>query len=136
RIDALPERCKRLLEIAAVIGRPFEVSFLARLAGESEEPMREALAPLLEQSLIVRTGRGEELDFAHVLHREVAYEQMLLARRCDLHRRCAALLGAAGGRTESAETASEIGRHYDAAGEVRLAARALADAGERYLDLL
>ena len=136
RIDALPERAKRLLEIAAVIGRPFEVSFLARLAGESEEPVREALAPLLDQSLLVRAGRDRELDFAHVLHREVAYEQMLLARRCDLHRRCAALLEAAGARTESAEAASEIGRHYDAAGEVRLAARALADAGERYLDLL
>jgi class 3 adenylate cyclase len=133
RIDALPERAKRLLEIAAVIGGPFDAAFLARVAAEEREEVEEGLAVLRERSLLV--SHGATLDFGHGLHREVAYEQVLLARRCRLHRRCAALLEEAPG-ADSADAASEIGRHYDQAGEPRLAARALARAGEGYLGLL
>lgn len=132
RIDALPERAKRLLEISAVIGRPFSESFLARLAEVDGEVVREALECLRERSLMV--PRGAELDFSHVLHREVAYEQMLLARRCSLHRRCAALIEEQPW-ADGAEGAAEIGRHYDQADEPRLAARALARAGTSYLAL-
>lgn len=132
RIDALPEAAKRLLEICAVIGRPFSVAFLARLAQESEEVVREALACLRDRALLV--PRGNELDFAHVLHREVAYEQMLLARRSSLHRRCAALIEEQP-RAKGIEDAAEVGRHYDQADEPRLAARALTRAGTGYLAL-
>ena len=133
RIDALPERAKRLLEIAAVIGGPFDEAFLARVAAEEREEAEDGLAILKERSLLV--SQGAMLDFGHALHREVAYEQVLLARRCRLHRRCAALLEEAPG-AHGADAASEIGRHYDQAGEPRLAARALARAGEGYLGLL
>lgn len=133
RIDSLPERAKRLLEVAAVIGRPFRESFLAQVAAEEVAETRGALAALIERSLLV--PNGSDLDFGHGLHREVAYEQMLRARRVRLHRRCAELLAdrhTSGG----ADTASEIGCHYDRAGEPRLAATALAQAGDGYLSLV
>jgi class 3 adenylate cyclase/tetratricopeptide (TPR) repeat protein len=133
RIDALPDDAKRLLEIAAVIGRPFAEEFLARVADVEGAAARGALVPLIERSLLV--PRGGELDFGHTLHREVAYEQMLLARRHRLHRRCAMLIEEGPAR-ESADAASEIGRHYDLAAEPRLAANALARAGELYLTLV
>lgn len=133
RIDALSEGAKRLLEAAAVFGKPFAPGLLARLAGEDPEPVREALVPLIERSLLVPCGAGA-LDFGHQMHRQVAYEQILLARRREMHRRSAVLLEESE-ELPSAERASEIGRHFDQGDEPRLAARALATAGKGYLAL-
>src|SRR5690606_34753730 len=130
---ALPDGAKRMLQTASIFGRAFTASELARLAEEDETETRACIEELMARSMLVRAG--EELDFQHALHRDVAYEQMLRTRRRELHRRCALLLEREPG-PPAPERASEIGRHYDEAGEGRRAAEALLDAGEGYLGLL
>jgi class 3 adenylate cyclase len=132
RIDALPAPEKRALQVAAVIGRGFPRRFLERIAGDDEASLGERSAALVERGLLVESG--DQLDFAHALHREVAYEQMLRGRRRELHRRCAAVLEAEGDAGAPAR-AAEIGLHHDRAGEAARAARAYARAGEGHLAL-
>lgn len=129
RIDALADPLKSLLQSASVIGRPFEAALLLAV---DPGAAGERVAALIERGLLVASG--EELDFHHGLVREVAYAQMLRARRQDLHRRCAEWLERSEGATTPAG-AAEIGWHLDRGGEPARAVQAMVRAGRAYLSL-
>jgi adenylate cyclase len=129
RIDALPDAQKSLLESASVIGRPFEAAQLGALDAAAPD---ESIAALIARGLLVASDR--ELDFHHDLVREVAYGQMLRARRQDLHRRCAEWV-LAGARAGTPAGYAEVGWHRDRAGERLPAVEALAAAGRAYMAL-
>jgi transcriptional regulator with AAA-type ATPase domain/tetratricopeptide (TPR) repeat protein len=91
RIDRLPPEEKRLLEIAAVIGKDFPLALLLAVADENEGTIRRGLGHLQTAEFLYETRLFPDLEytFKHALTHEVAYGSLLHARRRDLHARIA-----------------------------------------------
>jgi adenylate cyclase len=87
RIDRLPEALKRLLQVAAVLGREFRVPLLGALVPETDiEP---AIAELVSRELLREKDVVPEplFAFSHPLLQEVAYRGLLVKSRTELHGR-------------------------------------------------
>jgi hypothetical protein len=91
RLDRLGA-AKEVAQIAAVIGREFDVELLAAAAGGDAE-LAEAVDRLVAAELIFR--RGPRLIFKHALVQDVAYQSLLRGRRTELHGRIAEACSAA-----------------------------------------
>jgi tetratricopeptide (TPR) repeat protein len=92
RIDLLPAREKRLLQVAAVIGRVFWRGALERLVPDLA--LNGAVDALCERDLIGVVERSvipgdRAYQFQHVLIRDVAYAGMTKAERAEHHQRFA-----------------------------------------------
>ena len=87
RIDRLEEPVKRVLQIAAVIGRVFPRFVLAPIVNEPEI-MEKALDELeLAELIKIRTREPEpEYMFKHFLTHETAYHSLLHQQRMIIHR--------------------------------------------------
>lgn len=90
RIDRLDEKVKRVLQIAAVIGRVFPHFVLEPIVGDSDI-LEKALQELEAAELIeVRTREPEpEYIFKHVLTYETAYNSLLHEQRKMIHKQIA-----------------------------------------------
>jgi tetratricopeptide (TPR) repeat protein len=113
RLSRLSEQCNRLLSVAAVIGRDFDLETLRVVGGLSED---ELLSSIEEA---VRVGVLEERSlpgavryrFAHAFFRQSLYEEMIAPRRLRLHQEVARALEAQYvARRE--EHAAELAEHY------------------------
>ena len=101
RIDALPEREKRTLQLASVLGERFPEAALTELRGE---PVAEALAELERRHLVgARPGEPGIYRFHHQLIRDVGYASLTRAERVRLHE-----LAAAGLRARAAGRHGEL----------------------------
>ena len=89
RIDRLPAEEKRLLEIAAVIGKDFPLALLLAVADENEGTIRRGLGHLQTAEFLYETRLFPDLEytFKHALTHEVVYGSLLPGRRRDLHAR-------------------------------------------------
>jgi len=87
RIDRLPPDEKRLLEIAAVIGKDFPLALLLAVAGAKDGTVRRRLGQLQTAEFLFETRLLPDLEytFKHALTHEVAYGSLLPGRRHDLH---------------------------------------------------
>ncbi len=131
RIDALAEQPKALLLAAAVVGAPFDAELLSEIAPQADSRAEHEIGELVERGLLEPVA-GDRLEFRHALLREVAYAQILLARRRQTHEACAnALIKRGLGAT--ADGAAHIGRHFERAGLLFEAASQLTAAGRAYL---
>jgi len=94
RIDRLPVDDKRLLEIAAVIGKDVPFALLAAIAQENEEALHERCGRLQMAEFLYETRvlADAEYTFKHALTHEVAYETVPPIRRRVLHARIVAAL--------------------------------------------
>lgn len=104
RIDQLEEPVKRVLQVAAVIGRDFTFELARAVAGAGEE-LRASLTRLVQLELIREKTIFPvwEFSFKNVLVQEVAYRSVLAGRRQEVHERVArALETLAGDRVEDA----------------------------------
>jgi tetratricopeptide (TPR) repeat protein len=87
RIDRLEETPKRVLQLASVIGREFTVRLLERISDVQAQ-----LAPFLQElkvlEFIYERSFYPELAymFKHALTHDVAYNNLLMQRRKELHR--------------------------------------------------
>jgi class 3 adenylate cyclase/tetratricopeptide (TPR) repeat protein/Arc/MetJ family transcription regulator len=111
RIDLLPNREKRLLQHAAVIGRVFWRGALNHLAPELvDDRVFDALCDRDLISIIERSAipGDRAYQFSHVLIREVAYAGMTKAERAVKHREFADWLE----QRESGEDLVEIRAHH------------------------
>ena len=90
RIDRLREPAKRMLQIAAVIGREFPGQLLHRVAHPENED-GDAISELKASELIYERGELPEVayTFKHALTQEVAYGSLLIQHRRTLHERIA-----------------------------------------------
>jgi class 3 adenylate cyclase/tetratricopeptide (TPR) repeat protein len=124
RIDKLPEREKRLLQAAAVIGRTFSQPVLRKVAGLSDDDLDAVLFVLCEAGF-VQTESVHPIAvyrFWHPLTQDVAYQSLLSERRARLHRAIAsALIDIDEDRLD--EQAALIASHWAKAGERFEAAR-------------
>lgn len=86
RIHRMDRRTRRVLRVAAVIGRTFSRSLLQYILSEDTDLMR-ALKKLRSAGLIQQTGVLPEATyrFKHALTQEVAYESLLQHQRKTLH---------------------------------------------------
>jgi class 3 adenylate cyclase/tetratricopeptide (TPR) repeat protein len=89
RIDRLPPEEKRLLQIAAVIGKDVPDALLRIIADREEEGLRRGLAALQAAEFLYEASLFPELEytFKHALTHEVAYGSLLQERRRMLHAR-------------------------------------------------
>jgi len=124
RVQALPADARRVLRVAAVIGRRFDFDVLQEVSGLPERTVLDALAAALEAQLIVEAGdaRGDQFAFRHALTREAVLADLLQREQRSLHRAVAALLERRAG-DDPAAAAAALAYHLDGAGDAERARR-------------
>jgi tetratricopeptide (TPR) repeat protein len=92
RIDRLPPMDKRLLQVAAVIGRDVPLASLKAIADLTDAELDGAIARLEAANFLRRTRvRKPAFAFKHDLTHEVVYGSLVQDRRMDLHARVMAV---------------------------------------------
>jgi adenylate cyclase len=124
RIDRLPEREKRLLQTASVIGKDFAEQLLAEVAALSPEELKASLAALHRAEFVHEQAiyPVAEYAFKHPLTQEVALGSLLKGRRRHVHAAVARVIE----RQDSEhldERAALLAHHWEEAGDVLAAAR-------------
>jgi oligopeptide transport system substrate-binding protein len=130
RIDRLQEDTKRVLQLAAVIGRTFLHRVLAEIAVEERRLDRQLLT-LQQEEMIRQRARIPELEyiFKHDLTREAAYNGLLKRQRRAFHRQVAETLEQLfAERVE--EQAGLLAHHWERAGDAEKAIPYLQRAGD------
>ncbi len=127
RLNRASELGAQLLAAAAVIGRAFDGATMRLISGRSEDEVVAGIEELVRLGLLVE---GRAYDFSHGRLRDLAYASTSLARRRLLHRRAAEALAARDPGSADNEDAGAVARHYELAGEARLAAVAFVHAGQ------
>ena len=86
RMDRLEESLKRIMQVAAVIGREFAFRILETIT-EMKEDLKSGLVNLQGLEFIYEKSLFPELEyiFKHALTQEVAYNSLLLNRRKEIH---------------------------------------------------
>jgi tetratricopeptide (TPR) repeat protein len=111
RADRLPERTKRVLQTAAVIGREVPRRLLDRVWEGTEDFGRDVVELCRLEFMYERPGEDAVYVFKHALTQEVAYDSLLARRRSVLHERTArALLELHGERLD--EITAALAYHY------------------------
>jgi predicted ATPase/class 3 adenylate cyclase len=142
RIDRLGADDRRALQEAAVLGTEFESALLQRVASDPRSTLA-ALARLAADGLIRADDEGAaRWRFTHALLHEVVYQNLLLARRTELHGRAGAaleaVLDASGPATGARATRSPqrlaeleaLGHHWSLSPDKLRGARYLLAAGD------
>ena len=137
RLARLGSETQDALAVAAVIGREFDLEVLARVCGASVQETTDRLAPAAAARITVAPSRvlaGQA--FAHVLIRQVLYEDLPPGRRLELHARIGETLE---GQTPARRRPAEVAHHFLAAlptGEPAKAVRWATAAGDEAARLL
>jgi adenylate cyclase len=124
RIDRLPEREKRLLQLASVIGKEVPGGILERVAELPAVELSTALAALVARELLFEKALYPETEYAfqHPLTQEAAYRSQLAGPRARTHAAVAkALEELDADRLD--ERAVLLAHHWEQAGEPLVAAR-------------
>jgi len=135
RIDGLPGEARRLLQLAAVIGRIFSYRVLDAIA--EKRGLEDHLVTLQRAQMIRERARLPEVEYAfeHVLTQAAAYGGLLGRARRALHRRVAEVLErlyperGSPGRGEG--QLGLLAHHWERAGEPARAADYARRAGEQ-----
>ena len=141
RLDAIPEKQKRLIQRASVIGRLFWDQGLMYMTADDKDrlswdELQVFLGNAVERGLILKRERSniadsQEFVFKHALLKDVAYETLLFKHRRLYHRLAAEwLLEKAGERID--EYLHIIGSHYELAGDNLKAVKYLNRAGDEF----
>jgi class 3 adenylate cyclase/tetratricopeptide (TPR) repeat protein len=138
--DALMERLdrvapsRRLVQIAAVIGREFSYDLLSAASQIDEDDMQSALSLLEQADIIYRVGISPFVRFAfkHALLRDAIYDSLLRSKRQQIHADVATILER--DYPELIENQPEVlAHHYQEAGNHQLAIRCWVESGQRAL---
>lgn len=136
RLSRLSEETGRLLSLAAVIGRHFDLPLLARIAEKSEDAVLDALDEAHDAALVAEVaGSAGDFSFNHALIRTTLYSGLAEARRVRLHRRIGEALEELAPE-EASRRVDELAHHWLAATKISDAAKAARyarAAGERAL---
>ena len=139
RVARLAAECSRVLTIAAVIGREFDLGVLERVADLAGERLLEAVEEALGARVLAEVpGSPGRYSFVHILIRETLYEELSAPRRVRLHRQIGEALESMYGTQATAHLA-ELAYHFVAAapaGDVEKAIDYAQRAGDRAMALL
>ena len=105
RIDRLPAKRRRLLQVASVIGKDVPYGILGAVSDLDPADLDAELAELQSSEFLYELSirSGSAYTFRHVLIQTVAYEEMLRKTRRDLHARVLAAL-----QSQSADRQDEL----------------------------
>jgi adenylate cyclase len=127
RIDRLDAPARQLLQVAAALGAEFDAALLQRVEATLERPLQ-----ALVQSDLLQPAGGARWRFTHALLHEVVYQNLLLARRSELHRRIGCALEVlAGTEPQRLAELEALGHHWSLSDDPRKGAGYLLAAGER-----
>lgn len=136
RLAELEEPANQILSTAAVIGRSFDLYTLRSASGRSEIETIKGLEILIARGIIKERELDDpseviQYDFQHEKIREVAYEEISLARRRMLHKRVASAIQMDARNQSSKEAvAGKVALQYHLAGDDAQAAIFYKTAGE------
>ncbi len=115
RLEQVDETERQLLQTAATIGHAFAYDLLHLASGRSDEETVASLETLVARGLLLE--HTTHYDFSHAKLRQLACEEMGLARRRLLHRRVAESLRLSMPRqSQTMAVTADIGNHYRLAG--------------------
>jgi hypothetical protein len=117
RLNGLSPTCNRLLSVASVIGREFDLRILGAIGEAAKDELLEPLDEALGARVLVEQRSVGRYAFAHALIRETLYEELPSVRRVQLHRRVADALETAYALDLEAHLA-ELAHHFCAAARI------------------
>jgi DNA-binding SARP family transcriptional activator len=85
RVAAQPETTRRLLEVAAVVGRDFDLSLLAQVSDVEVAAIVHAIEPAIAAGLVAEGDAAGTLRFTHALMREALVAGLGRNRTGQLH---------------------------------------------------
>jgi predicted ATPase len=120
RLSRQAESTNRVLSVAAVIGREFQLDVLRQVLARPEEELEGALeeasaADIIEERSVV--GTAITYRFSHAFFRETLYDEIVAPRRIRLHRQVARALEDVH-RRRLEEHAAELSEHYAFSSEI------------------
>jgi DNA-binding SARP family transcriptional activator len=152
RVVRLGKEAERVLALAAVIGREFDLDLLAQAAGAAEDDVLDILEDSAGAALVSEFPDAPgRFQFTHALIQHTLYDDLRPTRRARAHRQVAEALEEVGAASSDA-WAGQLARHWVAAiqptdlakaigysrraGDAALAALAPADAVRYYTQAL
>ena len=103
RIVRLGREAERVLAIAAVVGREFDLDLLARAAGASEDDVLDILESAVGAALVREFAEAPgRFQFTHALIEHTLYEDLRPTRRARAHRQVAEALEEVGAASSDA----------------------------------
>ena len=111
RLGILGEEHRRVLRVAAALGRQVEDGLLAELTDLPGHEFDRIVRDLVDDSVLVPDGEGYR--FRHALLQAVVYDELLPGERARLHVRIAErLAGPSGPAATEAVAAAELAHHW------------------------
>jgi DNA-binding winged helix-turn-helix (wHTH) protein/tetratricopeptide (TPR) repeat protein len=90
RLSRLSEACNRVLSVASIIGREFDVTLLEAIADLPGSELLDAIEEATRAQLVTESKEvSGRFEFMHALIRETLYHELSSPRRVRLHRRVA-----------------------------------------------
>ena len=124
RLERLGLTTRRLLTIAAVMGREFRLSIIEGLVDVGEDTVLDAMDEALTASIVTEEpGMPGNFSFTHTLIREALYTSITAARRVRLHHRIASALEQQSSPLES--RVAELAYHFGQASVYKSAEKAV-----------
>jgi tetratricopeptide (TPR) repeat protein/predicted Ser/Thr protein kinase len=124
RLARLSEPCNRVLGLAAVVGREFNLPVLQALAELPEDRLLDVLDEAVGAKLVQEApGVPGRYAFTHALVRETLYGELTTARRARLHRQVAGTIERLAAPGE--EPLADLAYHYSQAASAADAERAI-----------
>ncbi len=106
RIGRLGDEERKVLPVAAVIGRDFDFGLLAEVTGRGEDELLGLLEQATDSEMLTESATTPgRFTFTHGLIREILYDDVGTTRRARIHRRIAEMLEGMAGD----EPGSEVG---------------------------
>jgi DNA-binding SARP family transcriptional activator/tetratricopeptide (TPR) repeat protein len=133
RLAGLSPEARRLVEVAATIGRGFTVEVLTAATDIEEDALADTLDDLWRRQIIREQGAG--YDFTHDKLREVAHASISPARRRRLHRVVGEVLTTLHA-DNLAPVSADLAAHYEQAGLVAEAVSAYRAAAARSMEVV
>jgi adenylate cyclase len=138
RIDRLPARARRTLQSAAVLGTEFESVLLAAVDEEAGDPAllgmlcdTELLVPVKAAGAQAPQHPAQRYRFASTMAHDVAYQNLLLRRRTELHQRAGTFLERLRGTSPARlEDLDALCHHFSRGEDQARGARYLVSAGD------
>jgi len=138
RVVRLGDQAERLLRLASVIGREFDLELLARAANAPDDEAINALDRARTAALVREAGAPGQYQFTHALIQHTLYQDLGPTRRALAHREIAVALEELG-LGQPGDRVGELARHWtnaSGAGAVPKAIRYSREAGDTALAAL